>query len=389
MCAPRPLAVLALLGLLLGGLAMTAPRPAAAQDGACFAETTQCVRGRFLDYWEQHGGLARNGFPLGGERRELLEDGNVYTVQYFERVRLELHPENQAPYDVLVGQFGQRIFAETGLSFRGAVAPRPGLTYFPATGHNVADDFRAYWNANGGLAQFGYPLSEELRETIDGRGYVVQYFERARFERHPENAARYTILLGQFGRRILAETDLLAEPNAFGYVGPGPFGYLYITNETVRQVLRAPVARAEHLDGVIQEFEHGRMVSLAGGSAGEVAIVALCTCGAPADRAGQWFAFADTFAAGQEPGGGPAPVAGRYLPKRGFGQVWRENSVVRECLGYATTPDEVRVPVTIQAFSDGRMLTTGVDNTIDVLPASEKYGFASGAYGFFLRFLRR
>jgi len=131
------------------------------------------------------------------------------------------------------------------------------------------------------------------------------------------------------------------------------------------------------------------MVYLSGRSAGEVAIVALCTRGAPADRAGQWFAFADTFAEGQEPGGGSAPVAGRYLPKRGFGQVWRENSAVRDCLGYATTPDEVRVPVTIQAFSDGRMLTTGVDNTIDVLSASEKYGFASGANGFFLRFLRR
>jgi len=359
---------------------------------ACFAETGQCIAGRFLDYWREHGGLARNGFPLGPVRGEVLEDGNAYQVQYFERVRMEYHPENPPPYDVLLGQFGRRVLRETeGLApSAGAMAmPRPGQAFFPETGHNVAPDFLAYWQANGGLAQFGYPLSEELQETIDGREYRVQYFERARFERHPENAAPYDVLLGQFGRRILAETDLLAEPNAFGYVGPGPFGYLFITNETVRQVLHAPVARAEHLDGVLQEFEHGRMVYLAGGSAGEVAIVALCTRGAPADRAGQWFAFADTFAAGQEPGGGPAPIAGRYLPKRGFGQVWRENSNVRDCLGYATTPDEVRVPVTIQAFSDGRMLTTGVDNTIDVLPASEKYGFASGTYGFFLQFLRR
>jgi len=32
----------------------------------------------------------------------------------------------------------------------------------------------------------------------------VQYFERARFEYHPENAAPYDILLGQFGRQIYA-----------------------------------------------------------------------------------------------------------------------------------------------------------------------------------------
>jgi hypothetical protein len=33
----------------------------------------------------------------------------------------------------------------------------------------------------------------------------VQYFERARFEHHPENSAPNDVLLGQFGRRILAE----------------------------------------------------------------------------------------------------------------------------------------------------------------------------------------
>jgi hypothetical protein len=55
--------------------------------------------------------------------------------------------------------------------------------------------------------QFGYPMTEEFEEQLeDGRTYTVQYFERARFERHPENPAPYTILLGQFGRRILAET---------------------------------------------------------------------------------------------------------------------------------------------------------------------------------------
>ena len=40
-----------------------------------------------------------------------LEDGKTYQVQYFERVRMEYHPENQPPYDVLLGQFGRRILA--------------------------------------------------------------------------------------------------------------------------------------------------------------------------------------------------------------------------------------------------------------------------------------
>ena len=80
----------------------------------------------------------------------------------------------------------------------------PGATFFAATGHNVGARFGTYWQANGGLAQFGYPLSEEFWEILeDGGRYRVQYFERARFEYHPENVPPYDVLLGQFGRRIL------------------------------------------------------------------------------------------------------------------------------------------------------------------------------------------
>ncbi len=98
---------LIILGLLLGGIFVHPPRARAAEE--CFTATGLCIRGRFLDYWAAHGGLARNGFPLSEERREVLEDGNEYTVQYFERVRLEYHPENAVPYDVLLGQFGRRV----------------------------------------------------------------------------------------------------------------------------------------------------------------------------------------------------------------------------------------------------------------------------------------
>ena len=31
-----------------------------------------------------------------------LEDNQLYVVQYFERVRMEYHPENSHPYDVLL-----------------------------------------------------------------------------------------------------------------------------------------------------------------------------------------------------------------------------------------------------------------------------------------------
>ena len=81
---------------------------------ACFAETAQCIQGRFLDYWQANGGLAQFGYPLTSEQPELLEDGRTYTVQYFERARFEYHPENPPPYDVLLGQFGRRLLDEAG-----------------------------------------------------------------------------------------------------------------------------------------------------------------------------------------------------------------------------------------------------------------------------------
>ena len=170
----------------------------------CFAQTGKCATGLFLAYWQAHGGLALNGYPLSDEFTQVLEDGKTYTVQYFERVRLEYHPENQPPYDILLGQFGRRVYAMTaGREGDPPVARRADATFFAETGHNVEGRFLAYWQRQGGLAQFGYPLTEPIQETIDGQSYTVQYFERARFELHPENPDPYDVLLGQFGREIL------------------------------------------------------------------------------------------------------------------------------------------------------------------------------------------
>jgi hypothetical protein len=193
-----------------GTLAVNSP----GQTCRTFGETGKTVCGRFLQYWIDHGGLAINGYPLTDERREMLENGQTYTVQWFERVRMEYHPENSPPNDVLLGQFGRIIHPADP-----PVAAVAGQHYFSETGHNVPGDFFAYWNAQGGLPQFGFPLSEVFSETLeDGKSYQVQYFERARFERHPENQPPFNILLGQFGRRILAGG---ATPNPSTSPSPG------------------------------------------------------------------------------------------------------------------------------------------------------------------------
>ncbi len=171
----------------------------------CPPETGKCVQGQFLAYWQAHGGLAINGYPLSDERIEILDDGKPYIVQYFERVRMEYHPENKSPHDVLLGQFGRIVYvSRTGRGTDPPAPSVPGARYFPQTGHNLAGSFRRFWEANGGEAQFGFPLGEERREVLeDGNEYTVQYFERARFEYHPGETP-VDVQLGQFGRYILA-----------------------------------------------------------------------------------------------------------------------------------------------------------------------------------------
>jgi hypothetical protein len=332
---------------------------------ACFAETGRCAGGRFLDYWQGHGGLARNGFPLSAERPELLEDGRVYTVQYFERVRLEYHPENAPPFDVLLGQFGRRILRagdESGgvpdPAVIAPVGPVADAAYFPETGHTLGGRFRAYWGANGGLAQFGYPLTEEFEQDLaigfaQRARYRVQYFERARFEYHPENAAPYDVLLGQFGRRVLVENDQLAP-------APG-VKLLYTANERVQGLLGPATADPlTRTSGTYQGFERGAMLYV-GTPADGGGIYVLCGGeGAgrliPGGGSRPTLSFPDPWDPGQPVGGGPGPQPGLYEPGRGFGALWRENRQVRDCLGYATAPGETASTVAAKSFLRGRLL---------------------------------
>jgi hypothetical protein len=79
--------------------------------------------------------------------------------------------------------------------------------YFAETGHIVKQAFLRYWQSQGGLATFGYPISEELPEisNADGKVYTVQYFERARFEWHPTFAGTPDeVQLGLIGKQALA-----------------------------------------------------------------------------------------------------------------------------------------------------------------------------------------
>src|SRR5207249_1452302 len=82
------------------------------------------------------------------------------------------------------------------------IANTKDLTYFPQVGHTLRGPFLRFWQKNGGLAIFGYPISEEFQEPslTDGQTYTVQYFQRNRFELHPEFAnTPNEVLMGLLG----------------------------------------------------------------------------------------------------------------------------------------------------------------------------------------------
>jgi polysaccharide biosynthesis protein PslG len=177
-----------------------------------FPETGFTVPGVFMKFWSANGGLPIFGYPISAARAETnVTDNKEYLVQYFERNRFEYHPEFAGtPNEVLLGLLG--VEATEGKEFPKTQAfdSQGERVYIPETGHSLSEPFLSYWRDYGGLAVFGYPISEPFEEksNIDGKTYTVQYFQRNRFEHHPENEVPYNVLLGLLGKDALAMHDL-------------------------------------------------------------------------------------------------------------------------------------------------------------------------------------
>lgn len=203
------LALVLLIPMSLAGMsAGAAPGP---DRSRVFPQTGHTVSGVFLDYWENKGGLYIFGYPITDEILDVSTNGEVYLTQYFERAIFEYHPEHAGTsYEVLLRLLG--VIVTEGRYFDPAPEPHEdtvGRLYFDAYGgHSLSGVFLDYWQANGGLPVFGYPLSEPFEEVspTDGKTYLVQYFERNRFEHHPDLAGTpYEVLLGLLGTEYLRD----------------------------------------------------------------------------------------------------------------------------------------------------------------------------------------
>ncbi|MBV6396802.1 MAG: hypothetical protein HFACDABA_02403 [Anaerolineales bacterium] len=86
----------------------------------------------------------------------------------------------------------------------GAGAQASDPQYFRETGHTVSGEFLAYYRSFKDAVQlFGYPITEAYPKD----GLLVQYFQRARFELHPELPAGQRVQLTALGSEVYQPGD--------------------------------------------------------------------------------------------------------------------------------------------------------------------------------------
>ncbi|HWQ13517.1 MAG TPA: cellulase family glycosylhydrolase [Roseiflexaceae bacterium] len=210
---------------LAAGLLATFLYPAPARSAPrCFPEAGpaigDCIDGRIRAFWEAQGGLPVFGYPLGPAFEQQTAVGPI-AVQLFERARLEHHPRNAPPYDILLGRLGADALSARGEGIAPPEPPRDGCRFFSETDQNVCGAFLAAYrryglelghpgvSADESLALFGLPLTPPRQEVLsDGRAYTVQWFERARFEDHGPAG----VLFGLLGRELLSVGALQTSP---------------------------------------------------------------------------------------------------------------------------------------------------------------------------------
>jgi hypothetical protein len=241
--------------LIVTCFAVQPARSASAAGGQFVPETQHTLSGPIRTAWEAGGGVWVYGYPISEPFVWTSDAGEVVLAQYFERTRLEYHPSLEGTgYSVLGGLLGNdlAVARRSEPDFVGVpAAPSSACAYIAATQHALCGVFERWWNAEGGLPVFGYPISEPFQEG----GFLVQYFERARLEYHPEYAGtRWEVELGRLGVNDALRRGLLNTPAFAGASAPS------VTTRVAVTLYDAPGGSVERA-----QLPAGTSVSVLGG----------------------------------------------------------------------------------------------------------------------------
>ncbi len=308
----------------------------------CFEQTGFCIRGTLLDYWERNGAEQVFGYPISDEQLATVEGTWTGTVQWFERDRLEDHGLD----GILRGRLGAVLLEQQGYYWwqqphTGRVPA--GCQLFEQTQQIVCEPLLSYWQANGGVARFGYPLTGLVQQRIENWQGAVQYFERVRLEIHPEAPPASRIQSGRLGSAILERYSTL------GTCATAPHPDLVQSYERLpfRTMLGCPQEVRERAEVISQPFERGRMVGFAA-STGRY-IYAYTTLPTLDHRR-----YLDIW--------NGEPILPRAQPPEGYvaadanlGQVWHAEPELLRLIGWGTQPARSG-KATVQRFDYGWML---------------------------------
>jgi hypothetical protein len=155
-----------------------------------FSETGHNVTGEFLAFYNAN---ANATFLYGYPITEQFTSRDGKTVQYFQRARFEYDSTMPEGQRVRLTPLGRETFVSTGiLNVNNTFACRT----YAETGYSVCFAFLEFFDQNGGVAQFGYPISGfEYHENK-----LVQYFERTRIEWQPWRAEDQRVVISDLGR---------------------------------------------------------------------------------------------------------------------------------------------------------------------------------------------
>jgi len=191
----RWLGIVLIFSLALGwfsAFAQTVEPPA--EDQHYYPQHGHWVTKEFLDFYQSVPDPGKIfGYPITESFHDISSN---HIVQYFENTRFELFPDNPPELRVKQTPLGVYFYDFTGQELQ---LPEnfPACKYFLESRKQVCYAFLDYFEANGGAAQFGYPISNfEIRD-----GLIVQYFQYARFEWHPELPQGEHVLLTDLGSR--------------------------------------------------------------------------------------------------------------------------------------------------------------------------------------------
>lgn len=187
---------------------------AQAQNPRYFPETGHNLQGDFFNfYYAVSDPTTLYGYPITEE----FTRADGLKVQYFQRTRFEYHPELPEGQRVTLTNIGTELYTPgTQLNIYSPFACR----LFTPNNYAVCFAFLEFLDKNGGVAQFGNPISPF--EYHDG--VIVQYFEKARMEWQPSNPENQRVVLTDIGRlyfdKLHEDPGLLQAVQPVGGIAP-------------------------------------------------------------------------------------------------------------------------------------------------------------------------